>query len=155
MIIERVALDASILVAATLPDEAEHRGAARLMASLNISGATIAVPALLLPEFTGALRRNGRPPSRIRDYVRIFRSQQTEIWSVDLALADLAADIALLQGVKGADSVYLAVARLLGVPLITLDREQRERAPADIEALTPEEALAKWWPESKASEDGF
>jgi predicted nucleic acid-binding protein len=147
MTIERVALDASVLVTATLPDEVEHRSAAMLMAGLNKTATTIAVPALLLPEFTGALRRNGRPITRIREYIRVFRSQLVEIWPVDIVVADIAADIALLQGVKGADSVYLALARLLGIPLVTLDREQRERAPADVEVITPEEALAKWWPE--------
>ncbi|MGE5601736.1 MAG: hypothetical protein ACM30E_01720 [Nitrososphaerales archaeon] len=49
-----------------------------------------------------------------------------------------------LQAVKGSDSVFLALARTLAIPLVTLDREQLERAPADVEVFTSERALAEW-----------
>lgn len=64
---------------------------------------------------------------------------------VDVRLAEESGEIAILNGTKGSDSVFLALARVWSIPLITLDREQLERAPADVEAFTPEEALAKWW----------
>jgi predicted nucleic acid-binding protein len=78
--------------------------------------------------------------------VLAYRASRLVLVPVDLLLADEAGEIAVLQGVKGADSIFLALARVLAVPLISLDREQRERAPADVEVFTPEEALAKWWP---------
>jgi predicted nucleic acid-binding protein len=142
-----ITLDTSVLVTATLLHEEHHEQARVLLAQLNREDITIAVPALLIPEFASALKRNGRASARVREYLRVFRSQQSEVWPLDGALADMAAEIALTQALKGSDSVFLALARLLGVPLITLDREQRERAPADIEVFSPDEALAKWWPE--------
>lgn len=66
---------------------------------------------------------------------------------VGATLAEASAEQALQQGLKGCDAVYVALARMISIPLITLDREQRERAPVDVEVFTPHEALAKWWPE--------
>jgi predicted nucleic acid-binding protein len=52
---------------------------------------------------------------------------------------ELAADRAL----KGADSVYVAVARRHGATLVSLDREQRVRAAPIISVMTPQEALTR------------
>jgi predicted nucleic acid-binding protein len=139
-------LDTSVLVAATLSQEDGHRGAAALMAALDSEHPAIAVPALLIPEIMGALRRNKYPPVRVRQLVRAFRDAHVTILPLDTALADQAGEIALLHAVKGSDSVFLALARSLALPLVTLDREQLDRAPADVEVFTPDQALAKWWP---------
>jgi predicted nucleic acid-binding protein len=40
--------------------------------------------------------------------------------------------------------VYLALARAIAVPLVTLDKEQQDRAPLDVEVLTAEQVLARW-----------
>jgi predicted nucleic acid-binding protein len=138
-------LDTSVLVAAALSREDGHRSAAALMAALDGERASIAVPALLIPELMGALRRNKYSPVRIRQLVRAFREAHVTVWPLDIYLADQAGEIALLDAVKGSDSVFLALARSLGIPLVTLDREQLDRAPADVEVFTPEQALAKWW----------
>ena len=139
-------LDTSMLVAAALSQEDGHPGAAALMAALDAEGAVILVPALLIPELMGALRRTRYPPARVRQQVRAFRSTHVTILPLDTRLADQAGEIALLHAVKGSDSVFLALARSLAVPLVTLNREQIDRAPADVEVFTPEQTLAKWWP---------
>jgi predicted nucleic acid-binding protein len=41
---------------------------------------------------------------------------------------------------RGADAVYVALARRLGMPLVTWDAEQRERAKPVVRVVTPEEA---------------
>ncbi len=114
---------------------------------LTANEVELVVPALLIPEVMSALQRNRFPLARIRQLILAYRASQMIITPVDVELADEAGEIAVLQGTKGSDSVFLALARLLAVPLVTLDREQRERAPADVEVFTPEEALTKWWPE--------
>jgi predicted nucleic acid-binding protein len=139
-------LDTSVLVAAALGREAGHRNASAFMTAVRDVHAPIVVPTLLFPELMAALRRNGYPATRIRQLVRAFRDSQVMIVPLDMPLAEQAGEIALFQAVKGSDSVFLALARSLATPLVTLDRQQRERAPADVEAFAPEQALAKWWP---------
>lgn len=107
--------------------------------------ATIAVPAILIPELMSALQRNKYPLPRIRQLVLAYRNPRLMIFPVDLQLADEAGEIAMLQGIKGSDSIFLALARVLTIPLISLDREQQERTPADVEVFTPGQALDEWW----------
>lgn len=147
MIPGRLSVDSSVLAAATLSHERNSYGARRLMRMLTANEVELVVPALLIPEVMSALQRNRFPLARIRQLILAYRASQMIITPVDVELADEAGEIALLQGTKGSDSVFLALARLLAIPLVTLDREQRERAPADVEVFTPEEALTKWWPE--------
>ena len=62
--------------------------------------------------------------------------------SLDQALAHEAAEIAADRALRGADAIYVAVARQYGCILVTLDREQRERGAAVVTTQTPAEALA-------------
>lgn len=62
---------------------------------------------------------------------------------LDDTLAQEAAELAADRALRGADAVYVAVARRHGCALVSLDREQRERAAAVVRALTPAEALAE------------
>ena len=153
MIPNQIVVDSSVLTAATIVPEPHHRAAESLMRSVNVRQVAIILPTLLIPEVMSALQRNRYPLARIRQLILAYRESGMIMTPVDLELADEAGKIAMLQGTKGSDSVFLALARLLGVPLITLDREQRERAPSDIEVFTPEEAFAKWWPEQKGAGD--
>lgn len=54
------------------------------------------------------------------------------------------AEIASGQRLRGADAVYTAVAERFGSLLVTLDREQRERAAPLVGTRTPAEALANF-----------
>jgi predicted nucleic acid-binding protein len=141
----RVVVDTSVLVSASLHREAGHREAAGVVSELGRQRIEIVVPALLIVELMSALSRNGFRAERVRELVAAYRAGRFTLTPVDLALAELAGDIALLHHVRGADCIYLALARELRLPLVTLDREQRERAPADVEVLTPEQALAAWF----------
>ena len=44
---------------------------------------------------------------------------------------------------RAPDVLSVALAQALGVPLVTWDRQQRERVSQVIDALTPAEALAR------------
>jgi predicted nucleic acid-binding protein len=64
-----------------------------------------------------------------------------EINPVDLDLGQESAQLAIDLRLRGADAVYVALARRLGMPLVTWDGEQRERARSAVRVATPEEAL--------------
>jgi len=52
-------------------------------------------------------------------------------------LGGLAAQLAADHALRGADAVYVAAALRLGLPLVTLDGEQLQRAEAVISTLSP------------------
>jgi predicted nucleic acid-binding protein len=58
-------------------------------------------------------------------------------------LIDAAAELAADEALRGADASYVAVALEQRCVLVTLDREQRERAARRVRTLTPAEALAE------------
>ena len=65
-----------------------------------------------------------------------------QLVTLDDALIDEAAEIAADRALKGADAVYVAVARRHRAILVTLDHEQRERAAALVAVMTPTAALS-------------
>ena len=68
--------------------------------------------------------------------------QHVQFIPLDDALIDTAAEIAADYALRGADATYVAVARRHSCTLVSLDREQRERAAAIVTTRTPAEALA-------------
>jgi len=141
-------IDASVFVAAILADEPHHKEAIGFLHRCASEGVSRMVPAIIAAEIMGPVSRRTARPVLARQFFMSLRARPDfVVLSIDQTIGDEAGEVASLQGIKGCDAVYIAIARLLGVPLITLDREQLERAPADVEAFTPEEALAKWWPD--------
>jgi predicted nucleic acid-binding protein len=60
---------------------------------------------------------------------------------IDATVTQDAAEIAADRALRGADAVYVAVARRYGCALVTLDREQRERAaPIDLLSFSAHKA---------------
>jgi predicted nucleic acid-binding protein len=55
---------------------------------------------------------------------------------MDNALICKAASLAIELGLRGADSIYVAVAERLSIPLATLDVEQQERTAGLIEIIS-------------------
>jgi predicted nucleic acid-binding protein len=56
---------------------------------------------------------------------------------MDATLVTEATNIAAHYGLRGADAIYVAVAKQVGIPLLTWDNEQLTRPAAIISAITP------------------
>ncbi|MBP1464371.1 type II toxin-antitoxin system VapC family toxin [Candidatus Chloroploca sp. M-50] len=142
-------LDANIFVRDASPNDPEHATCHALMAHLYQRMTTIIVPFLVLPEIAGALSRSFRDPMRARLEVDLLRDlRHIQFVPLDAAITYEAAELAADRALRGADAVYVAVARRYGCALVTLDREQRERAALVVRALTPTEALAELDPDA-------
>ena len=88
----------------------------------------MAAPGLLLVEVAAAIRRlTGSSKLARRVISEIHETERLELYPLNSARGEAAADLAAITGVRGADAVYLALARELEEPLITLDRQQLER----------------------------
>lgn len=68
---------------------------------------------------------------------QIQRLPRFRLVPLDAALARLAASLASQYSLRGADAVYVATARRLKAPLITLDDEQLRRGQAVVTTAAP------------------
>ena len=125
----------------------EHATCRALLYRLASDATSIMVPTLLLAEIAGVISRDRRDPIAGRLAVEALEAQpHIQLIALDDSLAREAADIAADYALRGADAIYVAVARRYHCTLVSLDREQRERPAALIVARTPGDVLADLMP---------
>lgn len=97
-----------------------------------------AAPTLVLPEVAAALARGlADPAAALAATDFLIEGGLVRLHAVSAALAALAADLTRDARVRGADAVYLALAKTLGVPLVTLDQQQLARGRDVARTFTP------------------
>lgn len=134
-------IDASVWVSYYIAGQEHHDETVAWLDGVIRREEPVLLPSLALPEIGGALARRTRDANlallalqEIIDY-----SQLRIVHSDDEAMEE-ATRIAVGLPLRGADAVYVSLARLLGHPLITWDREQRLRAAGEVTVLYPAEA---------------
>ena len=131
-------VDASVVVSRLVPHDSHHDVSRHWLARHIAEGGLVVVPALLLPEVSGAVARQTRAPGLAAAAVHaVLQLPRLRLISIDEGLARTAADLAGRFRIRGADAVYVAVASALGLPLVTWDGEQRDRAERIVEVLAP------------------
>ena len=146
MLTDAFVLDASVLVAAVLPNEPFHADAKALMQGLLNEGAYVYLPTIAFAEVAAAIARGASDEQLALAVVAQYgiRPDLHRV-AVDVALGDLTTEIAAKQRIRGCDAVYVALAYVEQAVLVTLDGQQRERAPAGVTACSPAQALADWF----------
>ena len=135
-------LDASVWVAALIKKEQHHAESALFLSRLVQDRRAASVPILVLAEVAGAIARQSRDTARAETGLRFMRAQGwLSIHPVTESQGETAAAIAARQFLRGADAVYVALARQLGTPLVTWDKELLERAAAVVPTFTPADWL--------------
>jgi len=135
-------IDASVFVNAFNVREVGHATSRRLLETLHERSYPIVVPTLLLPEVAATIARGSDDADlATRFAMAIGRLPHLVLVTLDPALARQAAQLAATHGLRGADSVYAAVAHRFGSVLVTLDREQQTRAGSVVATRFPSEAL--------------
>lgn len=136
-------LDASVLVRSSTPGEAGKDDCDRALLILGERHVPLIMPTLILVELAGALSRRGLDRPRIERLLERVRTIPASLFlPLDESLAEEAAALAVKQGLRGADAVYVATARRGDSTLLTVDEEQRARVPVDVTAMLPTEFLA-------------
>ena len=137
----RLVVDASVLIAFVLPDEAEHLHATRFIAVCDLAGHHLILPALAWPEIAGNVARRRNDPSKAEiALLRISRLPRLKVLPLTDTFALAAARIAGRHSLRGADAVYVQTARTARASLVTLDSEMHRRAKAVVTTHTP----AQW-----------
>ena len=136
-------VDASVHVADMRPSEPQHREARAFLDFVRQSGAEAYGPIILLAEVAaGIARGTGRPELAQKLTTLMQGTPNFSFIPVDESLGILASDIAATHQIRGCDAVYVALAQRMAIPLVTLDGEQRERAPSVVVAQTPAATLS-------------
>ena len=125
-------VDASVRVSRLVPSDVNHKATVDWFERRGEEGSLLIVPAVMPPEASGAIARQTRDRKLARRaIVRLLRLPTLRIVTVDRRLAEHA-DLRL----RAADATYVAVADRLHLPLVTWDREQRERAKEAVRTVT-------------------
>lgn len=125
----RVTLDASVFVSAYLASDAHHTDSIRFLGRLIEDKIDLNAPVLVLAEVAAALARNTRDPQQgLVACEMIERTPRLQLYVLSLPLGKKAAELASTRFLRGADSVYAALADATGSVLVTLDKEMCQRA---------------------------
>ena len=141
-LIRRYTIDASVFVNAFNPYEEGHAASLQILFTIQQRGDPVIVPTLLVPEVAAAIARVTRDSAGAVQYATATAAlPYLTLVSLTPAVAREAADLAATHRLRGADAVYVAVARRYGTTIVSRDDEQRTRSAAAVSCLTPEEAL--------------
>ena len=131
-------VDASIWVSRLVSADVHHPVSETWLETFVGGGGQCVAPVLLLAEVAGAISRR-TTEARLGQAVLklLLRMPALRIVNVERRLGTSAAQLAADLGLRGADAVYVALARQLKVPLITWDQEQLDRTGTIIVAHQP------------------
>jgi predicted nucleic acid-binding protein len=133
-----IVLDASVWVSSLRSQDINHAISLQWSTQWIGGGGAIVVPTLFLAEVGGAVARPPRLPGLGRRAVADAIGEPAFTFvAVDQTLAEAAANHAADLLLRGADSVYVALAERMGIPLVTWDSEQLARAAVVVDVRTP------------------
>jgi predicted nucleic acid-binding protein len=128
-------VDASVWVSVLSAREPHHDQSRRWLRSQS---GPITIPALALSEVAGAVaRRTGSTEDGRTAVKTVLATPELRIVSVTDDVGLDAAELAASYRLRGADAIYVAVARMLALPLATLDAEIEGRAAAIVKVVFP------------------
>ena len=133
-------VDASVWVSSLITEDVNHEASRRWIDRQMAEGRPLYGPWILLPEVTGAVARRvglGALAQWVQHQIDGYLGRLLILDDLNEELARESARLAIALGLRGADSVYVAVAVRRGVRLVTWDREQRERSSAVVPTVTP------------------
>jgi predicted nucleic acid-binding protein len=124
-----VVVDASIWVSRLVPQDEHHERCEKWLMRQRAAGVTLVSPSLLLPEVAGAISRRTGDGSLAERAAQMLQSfPGLRLIEMNQAVIMAAAQLAANCGLRGADSIYAAVAQQLDIPLATLDVDQQTKA---------------------------
>jgi predicted nucleic acid-binding protein len=122
-------VDASVIIAAINPSDPHHEVSKRWLDDLIRSGNHFSAPTILLSEVSAPLSRAYNQPELAQKVVQtLMEAPFIKLFPVSASLAHQAAVIAATYQIRGCDAIYVALAETLDEELITLDKQQSERA---------------------------
>jgi predicted nucleic acid-binding protein len=132
-----VVVDASVWVSSLVLGEVHH-AASREWLQARAGSGQLVIPTLALAEVAGAIARRTQSGTNGERAAQLVQSTPgIRLVSLDVSLARTAARLAAQHALRGADAVYVAVAALLGLGLVTWDLELQRRGSAVVAVTDP------------------
>ncbi len=133
-------IDASVFVAAVRLEEDHYTASREFMRQAREDAVTVFCPTLVLPECAAAIARPTGNLALVDELtVLIENFPGLHLVNIDLPLARRAVQIATIHRLRGADSIYVAVAEMFNATLVTWDTEMLQRGSAVVQTLAPTE----------------
>lgn len=131
-------VDASVILASVLPSDPNHVASKKWLDTLIQAGDQFTIPVILLSEVSAPLSRAYNQPQQAKKLVQsLINAPFANLVTITIPLANRAAVIAADYKIRGCDSIYVALAEAIGEELITLDKQQRDRASNLIQVRSP------------------
>ena len=135
-------VDASVWAGWLILDDLYHDPSRHWISTAARQGEPLYAPLLVLAEVAGAVaRRTGLSELGTQAVSLVRHLPDAQLVPVDTELAQLGAQLAAALRLRGADALYVALARRLSIPLITWDQEQWERGRPLVAVLNPQDIL--------------
>jgi predicted nucleic acid-binding protein len=123
-----IVVDASVWMSGLTPRDIFHEISRSWLASQHARNIMLAIPVICLAEVSGAISRvTGYSEDGLRAIDQILARSNLRVLPVDHPLGLEAAQLAAQLHLRGADAVYVALARRLNIPLATWDQELLQR----------------------------
>lgn len=131
-----VVVDANVFISLLVSTDVHHEQCAVWLRERLATGEPLIAPSILLPEVGGAISRRTSDAYGREALATLRRVRTLRLVPVDAKLAELAAELAVDHGLRGADALYAAIAARLAIPLVTLDQDFR-RVAKRVEIVSP------------------
>lgn len=136
-------VDANVFVSAHVRTEAHHADSDQFLNRLVQTAVSLFCPTLVAPETAAAIARSTGDTGLTHAAVsQIDGFPYLSLIALTPDRALLAAAVAVVHRLRGADSVYVAVAQEFGTTLITWDQEMLTRGASTVAVMTPSDWLA-------------
>ena len=137
-----VVVDTSVWASRLLPHDSNHQPARTWIDAHIMNGGLFVVPLIFVIEVASVVARETRPPANpqveAHNAVRqIYALPIMRLVPIDQTLVDEATDLAADYRIRGADALFVAVARRLGLPLVTFDAYQLKQPSNVVVTIKP------------------
>jgi predicted nucleic acid-binding protein len=134
----KLVVDSNIFVSALDPRDSFHGECYPILKKILAFEIEAICPLLVLVEVTCVIRRRTNSEElAIAVYKNLSRLPAIDWLDITFEVAEGASILGAKVGLRGGDAIILQVALQYGIPLLTKDREIKQRAPGGILVLEP------------------
>lgn len=136
---DAVVVDASVMVSWLVPLDANHEASRGWIGRYRAKGGLLVAPTLLVIEAASAIARPIRQPDVAKAAIQRLSAVRTlRLVTVGPNLARAAVNVAAELQLRAGDTIYVALAQILQLPLVSWDKEQLSRAATIIKTYSPD-----------------
>lgn len=133
-----VVVDTSVWISWLLPGDPNHIIALNWISSYAQGGGSLLSPTMLVIEISsGVSRATGQPVLARRAVSQVYSLPFIRIVPMDENLVRETTSVAADHKLRGADAVFVALAKIEAMPLVTFDEEQLSRPAGVITTIRP------------------